>query len=75
MNQLNAEKVDALLQEMIDMQRQQLLECAKRLVPQLIEDDLLQPNDFPELETNPHFRYQEGLLIGMLSVQAALKSQ
>ena len=49
-----------------------MLKCAKRIVPTIIEDDLLQPNDFPELENNPHFRYEEGVLSGMMSVQAAL---
>jgi hypothetical protein len=32
----------------------------------------LQPNDFPELEHHPHFRYEEGILDGMQVVRSAL---
>lgn len=61
-----------LIDEMIAQQQQVLLNCARRIVPEVTDDDLLQPNDFPELENHPHFRYEEGLLAGMLSVRTAL---
>jgi hypothetical protein len=34
-------------------------------------DDLLQPNDFPALEQNPLFRYEEGILEGLLTARMA----
>jgi hypothetical protein len=48
--------------------------CGSRLVPHLSFDDLLQPNDFPILETNPEFRYEEGILAGMLSIESAFQA-
>jgi hypothetical protein len=61
-----------LLDELIFEQRQKLLKVAKRIVPHVIEDDLLQPNDFPELEFHPYFRHEEGILDGLLVARAAL---
>lgn len=53
--------------------------CAQRIVPNITEEDLLQPNDFPSLELNPYFRYEEGVLHGLQTAQmaylAGLKSQ
>lgn len=66
------EEIDQLLEQLILYQRTQLLRCGQRLVPQLIEEDLWQPNDFPELESHPHFRYEEGMLAGIQTVQTAL---
>ncbi|HEY4255006.1 MAG TPA: hypothetical protein VGM34_01500 [Chlamydiales bacterium] len=61
-----------LTNELIEGQKKKLLVSAKRIVPHVIEDDLLQPNDFPELENHPHFRYEEGILDGFQQVRAAL---
>jgi hypothetical protein len=65
-------EIDALLQELILYHQGHLLKCGRRLIPSLTSDDILQPNDFPELENNPHFRYEEGMLSGIQTVQAAL---
>jgi len=53
------------LSEMIEQQKQKLLLTAKRIVPQATRDDILQPNDFSDLENHPEFRYEEGLLHGL----------
>ena len=45
---------------------------ARRIVPHVTEDDLLQPNDFPALEMNPHFRHEEGVLDGLQVAKMAL---
>lgn len=68
------ERIRPLLQEMVEQQRAKLLACARRIVPQATSDDILQPNDFPELENHPHFRYEEGILDGLQSAQAALSA-
>jgi hypothetical protein len=62
----------ALLNELIEGQKQKLLASARRIVPHVTPDDLLQPNDFPELEFHPHFRYEEGILDGLQVAQTAL---
>lgn len=67
------QKIEDLLDEMIKLQQETTYKCAKRIVPHLTPEDMLQPNDYPELELNPHFRYEEGVLSGLLSVRFALK--
>lgn len=67
-------QIEALLQELTTMQRDKMLRCARQLIPHLTADDILQPVDFPELENNPYFRYEEGVLEGILTVQASLRS-
>ena len=61
-----------LLDELIEGQKKKLLETARRIVPHVTDDDLLQPNDFPELELHPHFRYEEGILDGLQVARMAL---
>jgi hypothetical protein len=61
-----------LTNRLIEGQKKKLLASAKRIVPHVIADDLLQPNDFPALENHPHFRYEEGILDGFQQVRAAL---
>jgi hypothetical protein len=67
------DEVLLLLEELISLQKKILLTSARRVVSQITEDDLLQPNDFPDLEVHPYFRYEEGTLHGMQVVQAALQ--
>ncbi len=61
-----------LLDEMVSMQKEKLLKMGRQIVPTLTEDDLLQPMDYPELEGNPFFRYEEGILEGIHTVRSAL---
>jgi hypothetical protein len=63
-----------LIDEIAEGQRRKVYQSALRLVPHLTEDDVLQPNDFPELEAHPEFRYEEGVLEGVLTVRMALLS-
>lgn len=67
-----SDQIKSLMQEMVEQQRTKLLTCARRIVPNATSDDILQPNDFPELENHPHFRYEEGILDGLQAAQAAL---
>lgn len=61
-----------LIDELILQQRKKIFRVAQRIVPQITEEDLLQPNDFPELELHPHFRHEEGILDGMMMVRMAI---
>ncbi|MFI5343223.1 MAG: hypothetical protein ACHQUC_03275 [Chlamydiales bacterium] len=67
-------EIDALSEEIAAAQQKILLQCGRRLVPHLTDEDLLQPNDFPELENHPHFRYEEGILAGIYTLQMALRA-
>lgn len=61
-----------VIQELIKAQKKTLLQCGRRIVPTLTPEDMLQPNDYLELENNPHFRYEEGVLAGLLSSEMAI---
>lgn len=69
------QKVFTLIDEIAQGQQKKVEQCANRIVPHITSDDLLQPNDFPELENHPHFRYEEGLLAGIYTVQMALQAE
>lgn len=66
--------MESVFDDLIKAQKKRLLVCAQRIVPEVIEDDLLQPNDFPSLELHPHFRYEEGVLEGLLTARMAYLS-
>lgn len=68
------EKIEHLLQELAQQQHETLLNCGRRFIPKLTTDDVLQPNDFSELEQNPLFRYDEGMLAGIQTVHMALRA-
>jgi hypothetical protein len=66
---------EPILEELIQYQSQRLLKIAREIIPTATTDDLLQPNDYPQLENHPHFRYEEGILSGLLSAQTALRAE
>ncbi len=60
------------LEQMVRLERKKLLTFAKSILPCLTDEDILQPQDFPELELHPEFRYKEGVCIGLETALAAL---
>lgn len=66
------QEITAYFDELIDYQKKKLLQEGKRILPHITSDDILQPNDFPELENSPHFRYEEGLLSGIQMAKSAI---
>jgi hypothetical protein len=69
------EEIEQLLSEMVGFYQNNLLRCGQRIIPHLTSDDILQPNDFPELENHPFFRYEEGVLAGIQTVKMALNAR
>ncbi len=67
--------IDELLVEMIAQQRKRVLEHARRLNGKLTEDDVQQPQDFPELSSSPEWQYEDGILAGYQAAQAAIRAQ
>lgn len=63
--------MNKIFNDLICAQRKKLLKYGQRIVPHVTEDDLLQPNDFPQLENHPVFRYEEGVLQGLMAAYAA----
>ncbi len=71
---MNHELINELMAQLIEGQEKELQKQAAVICPHLTKDDLLQPNDFPALEQNPLFRYEEGALAGLKTAQAALNA-
>ncbi len=68
------EEIKNLIDEIVEGQKLKLLNCGRAFVPTLTSEDVLQPIDYPQLENNPHFRYEEGVLEGIHTVKSALLS-
>ncbi len=66
---------EALLEAMIEHQRLKLLALARRLVPELTSEDLLQPHNHPLIAAHPDFNFEDGILAGYLAVLAALRAR
>ncbi len=67
------EKVEKVMSEMVVYQKDKLLFFAKKIVPHIAPEDLLQPQDFPELDFHPEFRHEEGYLEGLERALAAVR--
>ena len=68
-------EVDALVDEMIEGQRKRLVALARRISPELTEDDLMQPHDHQAIAAHPDFQFEDGILAGYLAVRAALRAR
>lgn len=68
------QELEILANEIVEDQKNKLLMLGRRLIPTLTPEDILQPNDYPELENHPHFRYEEGTLAGLQTMQTALRA-
>ena len=69
-----ADRAVALLQGMIDQQRDKLAKLARAIDPKLTAEDLLQPHDRLELFRDPLFNYEDGILAGLIGAQTALRA-
>ncbi|MCB1106502.1 MAG: hypothetical protein KDK76_00225 [Chlamydiia bacterium] len=67
--------IEVLFDELIELQEKKLLKLASSIIPNITSDDILQPNDYPELENHPFFRYEEGVLKGLHSARMALLAE
>ena len=64
-----------LFEELIRQQEGRVFKMAQKIIPHITREDVLQPNDFPELENHPYFRYEEGVLEGIRTAYMALLAQ
>ena len=69
---LDENKILELIEEMIQLQTKKVLECAQQFIPHITLEDVLQPFDYPQLECNAYFRYEEGVLAGLQATRFAL---
>lgn len=67
-------RIDTIIEEIAVTKEKDLLKLGRRIVPTLTTEDMLQPNDYPELDNHPEFRYEEGMIAGIRSIQMALRA-
>jgi hypothetical protein len=66
--------VEALFERIISQQREKVLSVALDILPDLNPEDIQDPQDYPEVAADAMFNYEDGLLAGLLSARAALRS-
>ena len=66
--------LERLFEELISLQRKKVLDAARRLNPRLTDDDVQQPQDFPELAGSPEWNYEDGLLAGYQAAHMAVRA-
>lgn len=67
--------IDEFLEELITLQRKKIFEIASNLGVHLTSEDILNPQDYPNLIGSPRFNFEDGVLAGLLSAQMALRSK
>jgi hypothetical protein len=67
-------EVEELIESIEALQRQKVLELARRLRPGLTSEDIANPHDFPELG-DTDWQYADGQLAGIQGVMAALRAR
>ena len=65
--------IEHLVAELEELQRDKVLDLARRLRPGLTLEDVRNPHDFPELD-DPDWQYEDGVLAGIQSVLAAVRA-
>ncbi len=67
--------LETLFDQMITHQREKVIEIARQLVPHLTPDDVLNPHDFPQLDADAQYNYEDGILTGYISAQMAVRAE
>jgi hypothetical protein len=55
------------ISEATEHQRLKVLRFARQILPNLTFDDILNPQDFPELVRSPDFQFEDGNTAGMFA--------
>lgn len=75
MSAIPFERFEALFEAMIAAQRAKVLRIARELNPQITPDDVLNPHDFPELDQDAQYNFEDGILSGYISAQMAVRAE
>jgi len=75
MSDIPFERFEALFESMITAQRAKVLRIAREILPQLTPDDVLNPHDFPELNEDAQYNFEDGILSGYISAQMAVRAE
>ena len=66
--------LQSLFDEMHSQQREKAAFAARQIRSNLTTEDLLNPDNFPEIINNPRFTYEDGIAAGILSSQMAVRA-
>ena len=66
--------MEALLERIISQQRDKVMAVALDILPHLQPEEIQDPQDYPEVAADTMFNYEDGLLAGLLSARAVLRS-
>ena len=66
--------MEALLERIIGQQRDKVMAVALDILPHLQPEEIEDPQDHPEVAADPMFNHEDGLLSGLLSARAVLRS-
>ena len=67
--------LELLLAQMHEQQVAKARSIAHRLRPDLTAEDLLNPDNFNEIISDPNFMYEDGIAAGILSSKIAIRAQ
>ncbi|MEQ8818984.1 MAG: hypothetical protein RLY93_01975 [Sumerlaeia bacterium] len=65
-------QIEHLFDQMIEQQRKKVAKVARRIRPNLSDDDLRDPHSHPEINASPHWNWEDGLLAGLIAGQTAV---
>ncbi|MFN7132501.1 MAG: hypothetical protein ACK4N5_10495 [Myxococcales bacterium] len=68
-------ELEQLFDGMLEHQRAKVLETARRKVPTLTPEDIMNPEQFPEIYEDGPFNFEDGILSGMVSAQIAMRAR
>lgn len=66
--------LDRLLDDMIAQQAAKVLGLARRLVPGITPEDVLNPHDWMALAESAEFNFEDGILAGLKAAAMALRA-
>ncbi len=68
-------EVDAWMEQLVEHQRRKVLRLAREIVPHITAEDVLNPQDYPELMRDQNFNFEDGMLAGFLSARLAFRAR
>ena len=64
-----------LLEQMADQQRAKVLDTARKRLPNLTPEDVMNPRGSREIYLDGPFNYEDGILNGLLTAQMAVRAR
>lgn len=66
-------EIESHFDQMIRQQREKVFKMARRRVPHITAEDVLNPHDYPVLARDMDFNFEDGVLAGLIQAQISLR--